>query len=51
MAVEVDEQLPVGGQLFIQPGALLGGQVLEKLLSPEALGLVHEELDVGYTPQ
>jgi hypothetical protein len=45
--VEIDEQLPVGGQLFIQPGALLGGQVLEKLLSRDAPGLAHEEQDIG----
>lgn len=47
MVVEIDEQLPVGGQMFIQPGALLGGQVLEKLLSRDALGLAHDEQDIG----
>jgi hypothetical protein len=41
MVVEVGEQFPVGNHLLIEPGALLWGQVLEDLLSHNALGLTH----------
>ena len=41
MVVEVDEQFPVGVELLLKPGTIIGTQALEDLLRGDALSLTH----------
>lgn len=42
MVVQVAEQLPVGGELLLQPGPLFRGQVLEHLGGAITVNLAHD---------
>lgn len=42
MVVQVGEQLPVRGELFLQPGALFRGQVFEHLSGAIPVNLAHD---------
>lgn len=47
MLVQVGEQFPIPGRLLRQPGALLGGEVVQDLRSTITINLAHGSKDTG----